>query len=342
MASQHPIVPPGAESLPSPPITPNRTTPQPGSSNQEQPDRNDLRNLTDEQILEMTQAIKDEEMSRTPLISDVLPISLLRAEYTSPSFLAKIDWLASHGWAGLRRARGDGDCFYRSLAFAYVERIMHAPDQPLAVATSLSTLESRLYDLQIVGFDELAYADFYETLRDLIWNIVEPDRRGRLMTPQVLLQQFQHPEVSNSVVVFFRLLTSAWIRLNEDDFAAFLFDPESTEPLSVRQFCENQVEATGREADHPQIQALSRSLKVAVDVAYVDGSMNEFLTTSDSERGDPGKVDFVHFDHEESRGNGTVPITLLYRPGHYDILEKQAPQVELQPRLTTTRPRYST
>ncbi len=56
------------------------------------------------------------------------------------------------------------------------------------------------------------------------------------------------PVVSNSVVVFFRLLTSAWIRLNEDDFAAFLFDPESTGPLSVRQFCETQVEATGREA----------------------------------------------------------------------------------------------
>ena len=54
--------------------------------------------------------------------------------------------------------------------------------------------------------------------------------------------------VSNSIVVFFRLLTSAWIRLNEDDFAAFLFDPESTGPLSVRQFCESQVEATGKEA----------------------------------------------------------------------------------------------
>ncbi|KAF9516664.1 hypothetical protein BS47DRAFT_1390505 [Hydnum rufescens UP504] len=123
--------------------------------------------------------------------------------------------------------------------------------------------------------------------------------------------------VSNSIVVFLRLLTSAHIRLNADDFVPFLFDPETTEPVEVRHFCESQVEATGREADHPQVLALSRALKVSIEVAYMDGNA---ATTAD---GAAGAVNFVRFDTEDARGNGTIPITLLYRPGHYDILERK-------------------
>ena len=82
-----------------------------------------------------------------------VPLSVLRAEYSSTAFIAKIDWLSGHGWTGLRRSRGDGDCFYRSMAFAYVERIMNAPDQNYAAATSLSTIEIGVEDLKLVGFD---------------------------------------------------------------------------------------------------------------------------------------------------------------------------------------------
>lgn len=39
------------------------------------------------------------------------------------------------------------------MAFAYVERIMNAPDLALAVATSISTIGSRLQDLKAVGFE---------------------------------------------------------------------------------------------------------------------------------------------------------------------------------------------
>lgn len=135
--------------------------------------------------------------------------------------------------------------------------------------------------------------------------------------------------VSNSVVVFFRLLTSAYIRLHADEFVPFLFDPETFEPVEVTKFCEAQVEATGKEAgthfliadtglqqtsnriclsDHPQIQALCRALKVAVDIAYVDGSAGLGGGVAAIEN---GKVDFVRFETEGS--DGANPITLLYR-----------------------------
>jgi len=278
----------------------------------------DLNSLSDAQILSLTQNIKDEEASRRPLISQTEPLSTLLAEYTSPAFIGKINWLTSHSWTGLRRSRGDGDCLYRSVAFAYVEKIFTSEDLALGVAMSLSTLEASLEDLKKVGFEALVYEDFYEVLRDLVLNIVEPDRNGQRLTSATLLERFQHPETSNSIVVFLRLLTSAYIRLNADDFIPFLFDPETGDFVEVVRFCESQVEATGKEADHPQILAVSRALKVSINVAYVDGTGAGGVGDGD------GKVDFVEFETEDSKGNGTVPITLLYRPGHYDILEKKA------------------
>ena len=64
--------------------------------------------------------------------------------------------------------------------------------------------------------------------------------------------------VSNSIVVFLRLLTSATIRMDEDSYAPFLIHPEIGEPIPPREFCENFVEACGKEAGelsfnhHPQ------------------------------------------------------------------------------------------
>ena len=54
--------------------------------------------------------------------------------------------------------------------------------------------------------------------------------------------------VSNSVVVYLRLLTSAQIRADPDAFAPFLFHPELGIQMEPREFCENFVESVGKEA----------------------------------------------------------------------------------------------
>jgi ubiquitin thioesterase protein OTUB1 len=118
--------------------------------------------------------------------------------------------------------------------------------------------------------------------------------------------------VSNSIVVFLRLLTSAQLRADVDTYAPFLFHPETGEPLAMRAFCETFVEAVDREAgacspssrpppadgalaDHVQITALARALRLNVSVAYLDGHADD--------------VDFVDFANAE----GERPLVLLYR-----------------------------
>ncbi|KAG8718590.1 hypothetical protein FRC08_004907 [Ceratobasidium sp. 394] len=300
----------------------------------------DLTSLSDEDIFALTQNIKNEEASRRPLVAPIAPLAELRtefcpladvigqvgdldagmAEYAGPNanVLRKIDWLQKHGgWQGIRRTRGDGDCFYRSLAFAYVEKIMSAAEPGLAVATSLSHLESTLPLLEQAGFQRIVFEDFYECFAELIQQIVPPT--GKLpLTHEGLLEAFQNPEISNSIVVFLRLLTSSYIRLSpEDDFTPFLFHPDTGEMVDVRTFVEMFVEATGREADHPQIMALSKALRVRIEVAYLDNSAGTPLADGTL------RVDFVKFSPEGSEEDETKPVVLLYRPGHYDTLEEK-------------------
>jgi len=305
-------------------------------------DSQDIRSLSDEDIFALTQNIKNEEASRRPLVSPITQLAELRAEFSpfadvvghvgdngtgagvseyagpNANVLRKIDWLQRHGgWLGIRRTRGDGDCFYRSLAFAYVEKIMTAAEPGLAVATSLSHLESTLPLLEQAGFQRIVFEDFYECFAELIQQIVPPTGKPPL-TNETLLEQFQDPEISNSIVVFLRLLTSSYIRLSpEDDFTPFLFHPDTGDMIDVRTFVEMFVEATGREADHPQIMALSKALRVRIEVAYLDNSGGTPLADGTV------RVDFVKFAPEGAEEDGTKPVVLLYRPGHYDTLEEK-------------------
>lgn len=90
-------------------------------------------------------------------------------------------------------------------------------------------------------------------------------------------------------------------------------------PYIAPQFCKSSVEPMGEESDHVHIIALSDALGVPIRVVYLDRSTGA------------GDVTVNHHDFVPSAGclpsasggssETTKPIvTLLYRPGHYDIL----------------------
>ena len=71
--------------------------------------------------------LEDAVPSSRPAIAELAPLSALRAEYEngSGSFIKQIDFLKAQGYEGIRRSRGDGDCFYRCLS---------SPESPLLCA----------------------------------------------------------------------------------------------------------------------------------------------------------------------------------------------------------------
>ncbi|PWY98881.1 cysteine proteinase [Testicularia cyperi] len=233
-----------------------------------------LESLSDAQRLELAEKLKAESSAGQPLISSVEPIEVLQKEYANnDAFLGKINWLKEQaGFIGIRRAKGDGDCFYRAFAFAFIYKIMTIKDRPMHHFT-VKHVESTLQLLKQAGFDEEVYTDFYEPLKQLMSRMYSTDPETKELNEQALLEAMNDPEQSNSIVVYLRLLTSACLKLNADEYTPFLFslDSASTDagPPDMATFCSNQVEAIGKEADHVQITALSRALKVSLDVAYL-------------------------------------------------------------------------
>ncbi|KAI8996767.1 ubiquitin thioesterase OTUB1-like protein [Pilobolus umbonatus] len=251
--------------------------------------------LTDEQILEFEQRIKDEEAEKIPLVCQEESIDKLEEEYKdNEPFLKKIKNLGKD-YSKMRKCRGDGNCFFRAFGFAWFESAMKDADK---YDTDLARLKSTFDLLVNSGFQTLAFEDFYEATLEVFLSL-----KKYRDDPDMLLVHFQSNETSNAIVMHLRFIASAYLRLHSAEYEPFLID----EMISIDDFCSMHVEAFGRESDHLQIIALTKALDVPIDVIYLDGGLH-------------GEAAVHSFRSDEASKRN--PLTLIYRPGHYDILYK--------------------
>lgn len=106
---------------------------------------------------------------------------------------------------------------------------------------------------------------------------------------------FNDQGYSDYVVVYLRLITSGQLQEGADFYQNFI------DGCTMEEFRHQEVEPMYKESDHIHIIAICTALSVGVRVEYMD-------------RGDE-QVKAHDFP------DGLKPkISLLYRPGHYDIL----------------------
>ncbi|KAG0368046.1 OTU domain, ubiquitin aldehyde binding [Mortierella sp. AD032] len=256
--------------------------------------------LTDEQILTQMQAIKDEEANLHPLVDRAVDLLELAQEYEngSEAFKTKIQNL-SDTHDRMRRSRGDGNCFYRAFAFAWFERVMLAiKSKPELHATAVRTIEETKDLLLAAQFELLAFEDFYQATLETLQNLVH-------YTSDELLTAFQNDEISNSIVMHFRLVASAFLKTHQDDYAPFLEFGQTMD-----EFCSMHVEAMGRESEEMMLIALTKATHISIEVAYLSGNQSA------------DEVNFLPFLPDTAIY--MPPLVLLYRPGHYDILYRKS------------------
>lgn len=104
------------------------------------------------------------------------------------------------------------------------------------------------------------------------------------------------------MVLLLRFITSGEIRNN-----AILYETFIDDQIPVELFCQLEVEPIDKEADQITIMALLNYLQIAIKIVYLDSSKNKEAYT---------------VILPESAKEENVIATLLYRPGHYDILYK--------------------
>ncbi|KAH9698374.1 OVARIAN TUMOR DOMAIN-containing deubiquitinating enzyme 1 [Citrus sinensis] len=242
----------------------------------------DWSNFEDEDIMQQQSDIKAEEAQKVPFVADKEPLSALASEYQSgsPILLEKIKVLGEQ-YAAIRRTRGDGNCFFRSFMFSYLS--------PICFERFAATL---LIDLS------LASKLFFIGVASILF-----------------LEQLDNVLQGNEFSI--RFVTSGEIRKRSEFFEPFILGLTNA---TVEQFCKSSVEPMGEESDHVHITALSDALGVPIRVVYLDRSSC-----------DSGGASVNHHDFIPTPGDcpnatsgsteTTIPfITLLYRPGHYDIL----------------------
>lgn len=275
---------------------------------------------SDADIITQENEIREAEAIRIPFLGDMEELTALAAEYEGGSevFRTKIHSL-SRDYSGFRRSRGDGNCFFRAFVFAYLDNLIATGDysERSRVLSQIQEIRKKLLDC---GYQELVFEDSQQHLLNQL-NSIKVGHDG--LTQEVLLINMRDSEVSNMIVSFLRLATSAELASRAEFFAPFIMGMTADE-LTVEAFRRRCVEPMGEEADHVHIVALCDMLQVSVRVLYLDRTMD----TTGGNGSTVNEHDFVPEALAEAakKGDSTaaarvVPrVHLLYRPGHYDIL----------------------
>ena len=255
--------------------------------------KQEYENFTDQQIWDYEEKLKENEIEKQEYISKRFPLEHECSQNIS-ILNKKLETLCeSYGY--VRRTRRDGNCFYRAVGFSILEHVFKYREQEDFEVFFVNRM--KLY-LESAGFQKLVY-------EDLCWNVIHECLKylSTINSSDTFLDFFNQSTIADSIVVLLRLTTSAYLRLNSEEFLPFVENYSSMD-----EFCATNVENMGKDADHVHITALSKALDLVIYITYLDAHIDTEC--------------FIHIFKGESSSLFQA-MYLLYRPGHYDILEKR-------------------
>lgn len=242
-------------------------------------------NQTDNDSFSQLEKIRRDEINESLLVGKEEKLENIAIEYieTAKVFYTKLISMTEKGYETIRRCRRDGDCFYRAVSFCLVENI-----RKLCEEKKQKYLQSIKEKLNQSNYESFLIDDFYNVLS---YSILSSDK-------EVLSILMIDAEKGNSLVMLMRMLTSMEIQKNWEKYRPFI-----EEETTSYGFCFKNIDPLGKEADHVQVAALSTCLSIGIEVVYAI----------------PGDETVLIADETVT---DSLSISLLYRPGHYDILYK--------------------
>ncbi|KAI5287886.1 hypothetical protein KEM54_005646 [Ascosphaera aggregata] len=196
-----------------------------------------------------------------------------------------------------RCIKGDGNCGWRG-------------DLDRLVAEK-KRFRSMCEFLDQTGREPHLYELFLDAVEDVFAQVEQAIKDGRTKDDSTVEEPFNHEYTSDSIVTHFRLLTGSWLLLHQEDYAAFLSTP-------LEEYVNHTIDTVKTEIDEIGLQALLdgviKGSGLGLEIIYVDRS--------------EGPAPTKHRNLEPKEGEPV--ITLLYRPGHYDILYVNDGEVKSQ------------
>ncbi|KAG7356422.1 peptidase C26 family protein [Nitzschia inconspicua] len=255
---------------------------------------------TQDQMNAIAEAIQQSQA----LTSTPLPIESLLPQYIETNnqyFLLGIDYLTKQ-YQYLRTTRGDGNCFYRAVWYQLCDMLLNDKDGEGQRLLKFVKEDSMKLATTQGGYDELALEIFYDAMVEFLETLVN----GNLTQEQMHEQLTEEGGISEYCTWYSRALTATWCKAHADRFLPYLEEPFE----DVAQFCASQIEPVGSEATMVAIVAFAECFRVTVSIEYLDGHAFDPAQ---------GLTNHILGDVEASK----LQLTLLYRPGHYDILYRK-------------------
>ncbi|GFP59031.1 OVARIAN TUMOR DOMAIN-containing deubiquitinating enzyme 1 [Trichoderma asperellum] len=240
-----------------------------------------------------------------PFVGDKTPSDAITQEY------AKADPALPQTYSHYRQIKGDGNCGWRAIAFAYYEKLIDLGDQAQieGEVARLMSLGSMLSNIGRYEYHEDFAEEAHSLLRDLAANIANPG-----LARVILLQRFNDDTVEANIIYYFRMLAATYLKGN-----ANIYDPFVADHGGIAAYCSQAIDIVNREIEHLGIVGLANLLLKPIDfvleVAYLDRSpgsqVNRYRFPEEANEQDPAALG--------------PTIYLLYRPDHYDILYRTPP-----------------
>ena len=291
----------------------------------------------------MIEEIAEQVKQQQSLTSALLPVSCLRQQYAgNTNFLigiSSLEKLYSH----IRTIRGDGNCYYRAFLYRLLERLvtpqsdMNQEGQRLLHYITTKSWE----DILQQKYDEVAIEIFHDEMIELFDDVItkgiytKKDTTGSSSSSNdhtsgetaatTLFHNRMNEEnsVSDFCTWYLRLITATYMKQDPDRFLPFVLsialnhhDDNETSTMmicDIHQFCSKYIEPMGQECEHVQVLALAEAFQINVTVVYLDGHPSPPGSNDDATA---SQLQHHQFGPETS----PIRLTLLYRPGHYDIL----------------------
>mmetsp|Transcript_21643 Transcript_21643/g.60425 ORF Transcript_21643/g.60425 Transcript_21643/m.60425 type:complete len:299 (-) Transcript_21643:57-953(-) len=187
-----------------------------------------------------------------------------------------------------RACRGDGNCFYRACGFALVEALLRR--DPPSLRPVVDDMRKRARDdSDLFAFTAGLYA----------------------LDPPMALEKFYKGLLTDAaldaeLVRVMRLVSAGYLKEHED--AEFNGLPmkvyvEASHGMSIDEFCMSDILANGTEAESVALTLAPMALGLKIEIIQQNGSH------SSAQR-------YIVPDG----ASGDITATLLFKPGHYDII----------------------
>mmetsp|Transcript_72265 Transcript_72265/g.223306 ORF Transcript_72265/g.223306 Transcript_72265/m.223306 type:complete len:262 (-) Transcript_72265:287-1072(-) len=245
------------------------------------------------------------------------PLSSLAEEFRhNASFAEKVRHLQSVGYGGWRRARGDGNCFYRSVGVGLLEQTV------LGCGARCSAWSDAFAGrLRAVEFEDAGEHDVHSRLISFLEGLRQDTRPlGELKRRLRMVFNDEGSGLDLAFVRFLRRLTADYLCKNRKN-------PDLGNGLEPDMLCElltygdvdgfnSQVTLRmGREAQDLAVCGLPLALDIGLRLLFLDRNEGTVLVPQTDYGPDlvAGAIDPI-------RAGERPLVHVQYRPGHYDLI----------------------